>query len=132
MKPRLYLFVFIFLMLACSNRNTPRAVSEDFIYNYYQHADQKAALQLSHGLAAEKLEDEIARVREVRQPGEQIDEMPKIEYELIGKEEATTHALFNYKLTIKNRGGTTTHTRNIVINTEEIDGRWKVVNFDEY
>ncbi len=132
MKPRLHLFVFIFLMLACSNRNTPRAVSEDFIYNYYQHADQEAALQLSHGLAAEKLEDEIARVREVRQPGEQIDEMPKIEYELIGKEEATTHALFNYKLTIKNRSGTTTHTRNIVINTEEIDGRWKVVNFDEY
>ena len=132
MKPRLYLFVLIFLMLACSNRNTPRAVSEDFIYNYYQHADQEAALQLSHGLAAEKLEDEIARVREVRQPGEQIDEMPKIEYELIGKEEATTHALFNYKLTIKNRSGTTTHTRNIVINTEEIDGRWKVVNFDEY
>lgn len=132
MKPRLHLFVLIFLMLACSNRNTPRAVSEDFIYNYYQHADQEAALQLSHGLAAEKLEDEIARVREVRQPGEQIDEMPKIEYELIGKEEATTHALFNYRLTIKNRSGTTTHTRNIVINTEEIDGRWKVVNFDEY
>lgn len=132
MKPRRYLLVLIFLMLACSNRNTPRAVSEDFIYNYYQHADQKAALQLSHGLAAEKLEDEIARVREVRQPGEQIDEMPKIEYELIGKEEATTHALFNYKLTIKNRSGTTTHTRNIVINTEEVDGQWKVVNFDEY
>ena len=132
MKPRPLLFVFIFLMLACSNRNTPRAVSEDFIYNYYQHADQQAALQLSHGLAAEKLEDEIARVREVRQPGEKIDEMPKMEYELIGKEEATTHALFNYRLTIKNRGGTTTHTRNIVINTEEIDGRWKVVNFDEY
>ena len=132
MKPRRYLLVLIFLMLACSNRNTPRAVSEDFIYNYYQHADQQAALLLSHGLAAEKLEDEIARVREVRQPGEQIDEMPKIEYELIGKEEATTHVLFNYRLIIKNRGGTTTHTRNIVINTEEIDGRWKVVNFDEY
>lgn len=132
MKPRRYLLALVLLMLACSNRNTPRAVSEDFIYNYYQHADQKAALQLSHGLAAEKLEDEIARVREVRQPGEQIDEMPKIEYELIGKEEATTHALFNYRLTIKNRSGTTTHTRNIVINTEEVDGQWKVVNFDEY
>ncbi len=131
MIPRLHLFVLILLILACSNRNTPRAVSEDFIYNYYQHADQAAALQLSHGLAAEKLEDEIARVREVRQPGEQIDEMPKIEYELIGKEEEPTHTLFNYKLTINTRG-TTTHTRNIVINTEQVDGRWKVVNFDEY
>ena len=118
--------------MACSNRNTPRAVSEDFIYNYYQHANQEASLKLSHGLAAEKLEDEIARVREVRAPGEQVDEMPKMEYELIGKEEGSTHVLFNYRLTIKNRVGTTTHTRNIVINTEQIDRQWKVVNFDEY
>ena len=120
------------LILACSNRNSPRAVSEDFIYNYYQHANQEAALKLSHGLAAEKLEAEIARVREVRGPGEQVEEMPKMEYELIGKEEGSTHMLFNYRLTIKSRSGTTTHTRNIVINTEQIDGQWKVVNFDEY
>ena len=126
-----YFLLLIPLILACSNRNTPQAVSEDFIYNYYQHANQEAALQLSHGLAAEKLEDEIARVREVRTPGQQLDEMPSIEYEPIGKEEDETHVLFNYRLTIKNRG-TTTHTRNVVINTEQIDGKWKVVNFDEY
>jgi hypothetical protein len=126
-----YLLLLIPLILACSNRNTPQAVSEDFIYNYYQHANQEAALQLSHGLAAEKLENEIARVREVRTPGQQMDEMPNIEYEPIGKEEDETHVLFNYRLTIKTRG-TTTHTRNVVINTEQIDGKWKVVNFDEY
>ena len=130
MKPQPFL-LFIFLILACSNRNTPRAVCEDFIYNYYQRADQMAALQLSHGLAAEKLEDEIERVSEVRVPGQQFDEMPKIEYEPIGKEEGAAHVLFNYKLTIEIRG-TTTHTRNVVINTEQIDGKWKVVNFDEY
>lgn len=130
MKPQ-YLLLSILLILACSNRNTPQAVCEDFIYNYYQRADQMAALQLSHGLAAEKLTDEIARVSEVRTPGQQVDEMPKIEYELIGKEEESTHVLFNYKLTIEIRG-TTTHTRKVVIQTEQIDGRWKVVNFDEY
>lgn len=130
MKPR-YLLLSILLILTCSNRNTPQAVCEDFIYNYYQRADQMAALQLSHGLAAEKLEDEIERVSEVRVPGQQFDEMPKIEYELIGKEEESTHVLFNYKLTIEIRGATT-HTRKVVIQTEQIDGRWKVVNFDEY
>ena len=130
MKPK-YFLLSILLILACSNRNTPRAVSEDFIYNYYQRADQAAALQLSHGLAAEKLEDEIARVREVRTPGQQMEEMPKIEYEAIGTEADSTRVLFNYRLTIKNRGATT-HTRNVIINTEQIDGRWKVVNFDEY
>lgn len=126
-----YFLLPILLILACSNRNTPRAVSEDFIYNYYQRADQAAALQLSHGLAAEKLEDEIARVREVRSPGQQMEEMPKIEYEAIGTEEDSARVLFNYRLTITTRG-TITHTRNVIINTEQIDGRWKVVNFDEY
>ena len=130
MKPR-YFLLLILLILACSNRNTPQAVSEDFIYNYYQHADQAAALQLSHGLAAEKLEDEIARVSEVRSLDQQIDEMPKIEYELIGTETEPTHVLFNYRLTIKIRGATT-HTRNVIINTEQIDRHWKVVHFDEY
>ena len=126
-----YFLLPILLILACSNRNTPLAVSEDFIYNYYQHADQAAALQLSHGLAAEKLEDEIARVSEVRSLDQQIDDMPKIEYELIGTEEETTYVLFNYRLTIMT-GATITHTRNVIINTERINGRWKVVNFDEY
>lgn len=130
MKPK-YLLLFTLFMLACSDRNTPRAVSEDFIYNYYQRADQVAARQLAHGLAAEKLEDEIARVREVRSPGQQVDEMPKIEYEPMGEEEDGTRGLFNYRLTIKIRGATT-HTRNVIINTERIDGRWKVINFDEY
>ena len=119
------------LVLACSNRNTPRAVSEDFIHNYYQRADQAAALLLSHGLAAQKLEDEIARVSEVRDPGQQFDEVPNITYEPIGKEEEAAHVLFNYQLTIK-ISDTTTHTRKVVIQTEQINGRWKVVNFDEY
>ena len=130
MKPR-YLLLFTLLILACSNRNTPRAVSEDFIYNYYQRADQAAAIQLSHGLAAEKLEDEIERVSEVRVPGQQFDEMPDITYEPISKEENPTHVLLNYKLIIKT-GGVTAHTRKVVIQTEQIDGQWKVINFDEY
>ena len=129
-KPQ-YLLLLILLILACSNRNTPQEVSEDFIYNYYQHADQAAALQLSHGLAAEKLEDEIARVSEVRSLDQPIDVMPKIEYELIGKEAEPTYVLFNYRLTITTRG-TITHTRNVIIHTEQIDGQWKVANFDEY
>ena len=135
MKTR-YALVCLLSLLACSNRNNPQAVSEDFIYNYYQRADQQAALKLSYGLAAEKLEDEIARLREVRGPGQLVDEMPQIEYQPVGKESSSetedgAQVLFNYKLTIKNRG-TTTHIRNVVINTERVDGRWKVVNFDEY
>ena len=130
MKPQ-YLLLSTLLILACSNRNTPQAVCEDFIYNYYQRADQTASLQLCHGLAAEKLEDEIERVNEVRVPGQQFDEVPKMAYEFIDKKEEATYVLFNYKLTIEIRGATT-HTRKVVIHTEQVDGRWKVINFDEY
>ncbi len=136
MKPRYAILIFL-LLIACSNRNTPPAVTEDFIFNYYKLANQEAALQLTSGLATEKLEAEITRLQEVRTQNDPMPEMPKMEYKQIGKEtsddiEGVTHVLFNYQLTIKNQGGTTTHTRNVVITTENIDGKWKVVNFDEY
>ena len=136
MKPRYAIFS-ILLMIACSNRNTPQAVTEDFIYNYYKLANQEAALLLSSGLAAETLEAEIARLQEVRTQDDPAPEMPKIEYKQVGTETANeienvTYVLFNYQLKIKNRGGATTHTRNVVITTENIDGRWKVINFEEF
>ena len=125
------------LLIACSNRNSPQAVAEDFVFNYYKLANQKAALLLCSGLTAEKLESEINLLQEVRAPGEPVKEMPHIEYKQVGREtsneaENILHELFNYQLTIKNRDGTITHTRNVVITTENIDGKWKVVNFDEY
>ncbi len=129
-----YVPLFIFVLLACSNRNTPQAVSEDFIYNYYQRAEQEAALMLSHGLATEKLEDEIMRLHEVRISGEPIDvnQMPQIKYERTAQENISeSEAIFNYKLTIQN-SGIATHVRKVVIYTEVIDGKWKVTNFDEY
>ncbi len=134
---RRYALGLILLLLACSNRNTPRAVAEDFIYNYYQHADQEAALLLSHGLAAEKLEDEIARVQSIRGTDQPIRKMPQIEYKQIGADttsetENGTHVSFSFQLAIKNRNGTATPTRKVVITTENIAGNWKVVNFDEY
>lgn len=136
MKPR-FAVLSILLLIACSNRNTPQAVTEDFIYNYYKLANQEAALLLSSGLATEKLEAEIARLQEVRTHDDPAPEMPKIEYKQIEKEttneiENVTYVLFNYQLKIKNRDGATTHTRNVVITTENIDGRWKVINFKEF
>ena len=135
-KPRLRGLVCISILmlffLACADRNTPQAVSEDFIYNYYQRADQGAALLLTDLLAAEKLQDELARVQGVRMPGQLVDEMPKIEYKQLARQDTSEdQVLFNYELRIKPRGMAET-TRNVVLNTELINGQWKVVNFDEY
>lgn len=136
MKPR-YAILTLLLFLACSNRNTPQAITEDFIFNYYKLANQQVALQLTAGLATEKLEAEIMLLQEVRTQDDPTPEMPKMEYKQTGKETSTeieniTHVLFNYQLTIKNQRGKTTHTRNVVITTENIDGKWKVINYDEY
>ena len=137
MKPR-FLLLPLLILVACSNRNNPQAVAEDFVYNYYKRANQESAIQLSSGLAAEELAKEIARLKDVRGPNEPVkEEMPNITYEQIGKEtanalEGTTYVLFNYQLTIKSRDGTTTRTKKVVITTESIDGLWKVVNYDEY
>lgn len=123
--------------MACSNRNNPQAVAEDFVYNYYKRVNQEAALQLSSGLASDILEKEITRLEEVRSPHDPVQEMPNLTYKQLGKEttnevEDITLVLFNYQLTIKDKGGTTTHTKKVVITTENIDGLWKVVNFIEY
>ena len=118
---------------SCSNRNTPENVAEDFVYNYYLHADQEAALLLSHSLAQEKLKAEIERLQGVRgQNGSLEEQRPQIKYEKLGKKvEDNNQIFFRYRLTIKN-AGTSDARRNAVILTELIDGRWKIVNFDEY
>lgn len=136
MKPQVLLLPLL-ILLACSNRNNPQAVAEDFVYNYYKRPNQEFAIQLCSGLATEVLEKEIARLKDIRGPNEPVKEMPNVTYQQSGKEtanevEGTTYVLFNYQLTIKNRDGTTTHTKKVVITTENIDGLWKVVNFDEY
>lgn len=125
----LCLFIFI---SACSDRNTPEDVAGDFIHNYYQRADQEAALRLSDSLAAEKLKDEIALVRGARRQGELPSEMPEIIFEkLTQKANEENQVFFNYRLTIKNTESSSP-VRNVIIFTELIDGRWKVINFDEY
>lgn len=136
MKPQ-FLLLPLLILLACSNRNNPQAVAEDFVYNYYKRANQELAIQLCSGLATEVLEKEIARLKDIRGPNEPVKEMPNVTYQQIGKEtanevEGTTYVLFNYQLIIKNRDGTTTYTKKVVITTENIDGLWRVVNFDEY
>lgn len=134
---RRYAILTLLLFIACSNRNTPQAVTDDFIFNYYKLANQQVALQLTSGLATEKLEAEIMLLQEVRTQDQPTPEMPDMEYKKIGRDTSTEiedmeQVLFNYLLTIKNQSGETTHTRNVVITTENIDGKWKVVNYDEY
>lgn len=73
------------ITFACSDRNSPEDVADDFVYNYYLRANQTAALRLSAALAEEKLKSEIELLRDVRQPGEAPEAQPKIKYKMTGK-----------------------------------------------
>ncbi|MDE0299228.1 MAG: hypothetical protein OXN17_11380 [Candidatus Poribacteria bacterium] len=130
--PRTIGLCLFFFILGCSDRNTPENVAGDFIHNYYQRADQEAALRLSDSLAAEKLKDEIALVRGARRQGGLPTEMPEIIFEkLTQKTDGANMVFFNYRLTIKNTASSSP-ARNVIIITELIDGKWKITNFDEY
>ena len=78
-------FSLLLIISACSDRNTPEDVAEDFVYNYYLHANQGMALRLSDGLAKEKLETEIEFLREVQSDSDQSQVKPDIEYKQVGK-----------------------------------------------
>ena len=176
-----YILALLAITFACSDRNTPEGVAEDFVYNYYLRANQNAALHLSAALAEDKLKSEIELLRDVRQPGEAPEVQPKIKYEMTGKKvydesvvrlkngveiigvvagddktapaeftiktrdgESMTistrevdsvvkqkRVFFSYRLIVKD-SQTSIPSRNAVLYTEFIEGRWKVVNFDEY
>ena len=122
----------LLIISACSDRNTPEDVAEDFVYNYYLYANHGLALRLSDGLAKEKLETEIEFLREVRSDSDQSQVKPDIEYKQVGKKiEGGNRVFFRYQLTIKGASFSNT-VRNPVIFTELIDGQWEVTNFDEY
>ena len=125
-------FILLLIISACSDRNTAEDVAEDFVYNYYLHANQGMALRLSEGLAKEKLKSEIEILREVRSGSDQSQVKPNLEYKQVGKKiEDDNRVFFRYQLIIKGTSFTNT-VRNTVIFTELIEGQWKVTNFDEY
>lgn len=125
-------FILLLIISACSDRNTPEAVAEDFVYNYYLHANQTMALRLSDELAKEKLKSEIEILREIRSGSDQSQVKPNLEYKQVGKKiEDENRVFFRYQLIIKGTSFSNT-VRNTVIFTELIEGQWKVTNFDEY
>ena len=132
MKILLAALSLLFILSACADRNTQENVAEDFVYNYYLHANQEMALRLADGLAKKKLEEEIELVRAVREGSEPSNVHSQIQYKKVGtKVEDENRVFFRYQLTIKDTSISNV-IRNTVIFTESLDGQWRVVNFDEY
>lgn len=135
-KRKIGFFCLIFLALstACSKTGSPQEVSEAFLFRYFIELNQRGALELSTGLATKKLQEEIELTQNIRMlPNLDLAKhKPFLDYEFRKMQESRdgTFALY-YDITIENPGGAD-QKREVILTAIEVDGEWKVNNFDTF
>ena len=79
----------LFFLLSCGHDNSPQGVAEEFLFRYFIELNQRGALELSTGLALDKLNKEIELLQSVRmQPNLDLSKhKPLIDYELVNTHE---------------------------------------------
>jgi hypothetical protein len=131
---KIILYSAVLLATGCGHDNTPDGVAEEFLFRYLIELNQQGAQELSTGLAEQKLEREIEDLRSVRmQPDLDLSgAKPFIDYQLKNKQaRADQSVTFFYDVTIESKGGYKSD-RQFILSTVEIEGKWKVNNFDTF
>jgi hypothetical protein len=124
----------IFLLLACGHDNSPEGVAEEFLFRYFIELNQRGSLELSVGLAVEKLEKEIELLQSVRmEPNLDLSKhKPFIDYKLVNTQERDPdNVTLYYDVIIQRKSGDKT-TRQQVLSATKVDGRWKINNFETF
>jgi hypothetical protein len=122
--------------LACGVRNDPREIAEAFCYRYLIELNQASALEISSGLAADKLRKEIESLKGSARAFEEGDRefhrlKPFIDYDLKARtDNDAEHVSFVYHITIEPRQGSEKMHREILVNTMRTNGRWTVNNYN--
>ncbi|MFQ5823783.1 MAG: hypothetical protein ACE5JB_06990 [bacterium] len=120
--------------ISCGYENSAEGVAEEFLYRYFIELNQQGALELSAGLAEDKLKNEIELLKSVRSdPDLDLSQSkPFIDYKLVNSQKRSDDSIaFFYDVTIQSKGGDE-YKRQVVLTTVEIDGNWKVRNFDTF
>ncbi len=137
MKTSYYLFTalfFIICLTGCGHENSPKGVSDEFLFRYFIELNQRGALELSTGLAADKLQDEIELTQGIRMlPNLDLAQhKPFLDYAHVNTQQRddNTVTLF-YKITIENPDGEDIE-REVVLATVNENGRWVVSNYDTF
>ncbi len=135
---RLFLLILFFSGLvhlsACGYKNTPEGVADQFLFRYFIELNQRGALELSTGLALDKLEEEIKLTQNVRMTPslDLAKHKPFLNYELLRVQKRSDQAaILYYDITIENPGGKKSE-RKFVLSTTKIQDVWKISNFDTY
>ncbi len=140
MKTKFLISAFLLLssLLACGHSNTPEGVAEEFLFRYFIELNQRGALELSTGLATDKLKKEIELTQDIRvnirvQPDLDLAQhKPFLDYELVNKQNRGENSVtFYYGVTIENKNGED-YKRELTLTTVILDGEWKVNNFDTF
>ncbi|HEY7956689.1 MAG: hypothetical protein ACHQ17_12405, partial [Polyangia bacterium] len=123
---RVAIVLSFFLLAACAPK-TPEAVADHFVDLYFVVIDQRRALDLTSGLARQKLEEELTLVEKVRTTYDQDQAKPSIFYVRRSSKVMGDHARLTYDITI--RQGHDETLRNALVSVERIAGKWTVANF---
>ena len=124
----------LLFLLSCGYANSPEGVAEEFLFRYFIELNQRGALELSTGLAIDKLNKEIGLLQSVRrEPNLDLSKhKPLIDYELINAQERDGEsATLYYDVIIQRKSGDQV-TREQVISVTKVGGVWKVNNFETF
>ncbi len=120
--------------ILCGYENSPEGVAEEFLYRYFIELHQQGALQLSTGLAKDKIQEEIELLKGIRSDPDLdlTQSKPFIDYKLLNSQKRSDESVaFVYDVSIKSKGGDASK-RQLVLTTVKIEGKWKVKNFDTF
>ncbi len=134
MTARALIFSAVLLSAACGHSNSPEGVAGEFLFRYFIELNQRGALELSSGLAEDKLREEIELTQSVRMTPnlDLASSKPFLDYELVTSQKRSENAVtLVYDITIENPGGAETK-REVVLTTMKQDGSWKVSNYDTF
>lgn len=134
LKNTLRLLTIAIFLVACGHSNSPEGVAEEFLFRYFIELNQRGALELSTGLATDKLNKEIELTQNIRMlPNLDLAQhKPFLDYELVNKQSRSENSVtFFYDVTIENKNGED-YKRELILTTVDMDGDWKVNNFDTF
>lgn len=117
-----------FTMSACGPKNEAEQVAKKFMDAYYVQMDPKSAAEVSSGLAAEKLQQQLALLQGV--PPDTGKDKPQVDFRLTstpasGAVDEASY-IFEVHSNAQDIGG-----RKVFVKVRQDSGKWKVSQFTE-
>ena len=116
------------LLFVAGCRRGPEHTADRFVEAYFVQASQEAALDVSAGLAAQKLRQELALVASVRAGGYTAQKArPSVRVRRRELDQAAGVAHVRYDVTIESAGGEASRRALIVL--RRVSGAWRVTQW---